>query len=341
MEETGRTIASYDAGADAFAERWFGFRLEENVNRFAAHLRPGARVLDVGCGVGRDVGHFQELGFDAVGIDLSAAMLTEARRRVDAPFVQADMRRLPFAGGSFDALWVCASLMHLPKAKAPAVLEECRRIAGHGHIFLALKRGEGERWVTKPDDGLPYFVAYYHPAEVELLMERAGFRVLETWQNPPGPGQTAPWLNVVGWTRLVTPRVGANAVIFNETGEILLTRRADNGQWCLPGGHMDFGETLAETAARETLEETGLHVKVERLIGLYSAPFPGGFTLNNTNQVAAASFLCRVTGGEPRLSDETTAIGYFSTDQLPEPLLPIHRQRIEDAVAGRVTAFFR
>lgn len=341
MKETSRTVASYDAGAAAFVRRWFHFRLEDSVRRFVAHLRPGARILDVGCGVGRDVGHFQELGFDATGIDLSSGMLTEARRRVNAPFVQADMRRLPFADGSFDALWVCASLLHLPKAEAPAVLQECRRVLDHGHVFLALKGGQGERWVTGSDGGQSCFFAYYHPAEVALMVERAGFRVLEAWDNPPGPGQTEPWLNVIGWTRLVTPRVGANAVILNEAGEILLTRRADNGMWCLPGGHMDFGEMLAETAVRETLEETGLHVEVERLIGLYSAPYPDGFTLNETNQVAIASFLCHVVDGEMCLSDETTGIGFFATDQLPESLLPIHRQRIEDALARQEAAFFR
>ncbi len=291
--------------------------------------------------MGRDVGHLQELGFDAIGLDRSTGMLTEARRRMAAPFVQADMRHLPFADGSFDALWVCASLVHLPKAHAPAVLKECRRVLGHGHIFLTLKRGEGERWTTNSDNGLPYFFACYHPAEVELLVERAGFRVLAAWDNPPGPGQTEPWLNVIGQTHLVTPRVGANAVIFNEADEILLTRRADNGLWCLPGGHTDLGETLAETAVRETLEETGLYVEVERLIGLYSAPFPADLVLHGTNQIVVASFLCRVIGGELRLSDETTDIGYFSTAQLPEPLLSIHHQRIADALARQKAAFFR
>ncbi len=340
MKETTATVASYDVKATSFAERWFHVRLEDQVNRFAAHLRPGACILDVGCGVGRDVAHFGELGFEAVGIDRSAGMLAEARCRVVAAFVQADMRRLPFADGSFDALWMCASLLHLPKADAPAVLAECHRVMDHGHVFLALKKGQGERWI-EGSDGQSSFCAYYHPAEVEIMIERAGFRVLEAWENPPGPGQNEPWLNVIGWMRLVTPRVGANAIVFNEAGEILLTRRADNGQWCLPGGHMDFGETLAETAVRETLEETGLHVQVERLIGVYSAPYPDGITLNDTNQVVIASFLCRVTGGEPCLGSETTGIGYFPAHQLPQPLLSFHRQRIEDALAAHEAAFFR
>ena len=340
MKETTRTVASYDTHADDFAERWFHFRLEDQVHRFVAHLRRGAHVLDVGCGVGRDVGHFQELGFEVTGTDRSSGMLAEARRRVAAPFVQADMRHLPFANASFDGLWVCASLLHLPKADALAVLQECRRVAGHGHIFLAVKEGQGERWVTS-HEGQSVFFAYYHPAEIELLVERAGFRVLEAWEDPPGPGQTENWLEVIGRARVDTPRVAANAVVFNEAGEILLTCRADNSMWCLPGGHMDFGETLAATAIRETLEETSLHVEVERLIGVYSAPYPDGFTLNETNQIVVASFLCRVIGGQARLSDETTVIDFFAPDDLPQPLLPNHRQRIEDALAGEEAAFFR
>lgn len=237
MEETARTVASYDASAAAFAERWFHYRLHNSVRRFTAHLRPGARILDVGCGVGREVAHFQELGFDAVGLDLSGGMLTEARRRVVAVFVQADMRRLPLVDGSFDALWICGSLVHLPKAQAPAALQECRRVLGHGHICLSLKKGEGERWLTSPDDGSSRFFAYYHPAEIELLAEGAGFRVLEAWENPPSPGQTEPWLNVIGQTRLSTPCVGASAAIFNESGEILLTRRA---RTTFPAGSIRF-----------------------------------------------------------------------------------------------------
>jgi len=218
MEETSRTTAAYDACAAVFAQRWFDFRLEEQVGRFAACLRAGARVLDVGCGVGRDVGHFRELGFDVCGVDCSGGMLAEARRRVGTLFVRADMRHLPFADGSFDGLWVCASLMHLPRADAPAVLEECRRALGHGYVFVALKGGQGERWVTGAEGGGDYFLAYYHPAEVELLVERAGFGVVEGWENPPGPGQAESWINVIGLTRADTDSHGLHGCTRMDTG---------------------------------------------------------------------------------------------------------------------------
>src|SRR5512143_2130612 len=66
-------------------------------------------------------------------------------------------------------------------------------------------------------------------------------------------------------------RVGSSAVIFDDKREkVLLTRRADNGLWCLPGGKMEPGESVEECCRREVVEETGLDVKLKRLIGVYS-----------------------------------------------------------------------
>ncbi|HEY9603262.1 MAG TPA: NUDIX domain-containing protein, partial [Allocoleopsis sp.] len=65
--------------------------------------------------------------------------------------------------------------------------------------------------------------------------------------------------------------LGCSAAVFDPTRQkLLLTRRTDNGRWCLPGGRMDAGEEAAEACIREVLEETGLHVRIERLIGVYS-----------------------------------------------------------------------
>jgi len=338
MNETADTIAAYDERATAFAERWFDLRLDHALDTFGECLRPGARVLDLGCGPGRDVRFLGEMGFRALGVDRSAGMLAEARQRVNAPFVQADMRALPFADGSLDGVWACASLLHVPREQVPAVLSEAHRVLEHGHLFLAVKRGEGEAWI-ETETG-PIFFAYYYPAEVELLVERAGFRVLDRWESSDQAGRDQPWINVVAWTRLSTPRVGACAVVFDEAGRLLLMRRADNGYWGLPGGHLDHGETLVQAAVRETREETGLDVQVERLDGLYSASFADGFIINDANQVVVASFICRVVGGELRPGPEATAAAFFPLDALPEPILPIHVRRIRHATQESDRVFF-
>lgn len=139
-------------------------------------------------------------------------------------------------------------------------------------------------------------------------------------------------------------RVGCSAVIFDETGQkVLLTRREDNGQWCLPGGGMEPGESAAETCQREVFEETGLQVSIERLVGIYTSPHEIiQYADGNKFQVVAMNFAARVTGGELGISDETTAYGYFSREEMNDmDILPLHPQRIEDAFNGNTSACIR
>ena len=68
-------------------------------------------------------------------------------------------------------------------------------------------------------------------------------------------------------------RLGCSAVLFDVNREkVLLTRRADNGRWCLPSGGVEPGESVTEACIRETLEETGLRVRVKRLTSVFSSP---------------------------------------------------------------------
>ena len=64
----------------------------------------------------------------------------------------------------------------------------------------------------------------------------------------------------------------ANVVVVNDDGAILLIRRSDNDNWALPGGGMNLGESLPQTAVRETAEETGIHIEVTGLVGIYTDP---------------------------------------------------------------------
>jgi 8-oxo-dGTP pyrophosphatase MutT (NUDIX family) len=137
-------------------------------------------------------------------------------------------------------------------------------------------------------------------------------------------------------------RVGCSAVIFDTAREkVLLTRRADNGQWCLPSGGAEPGESVAETCAREVWEETGLRVRILRLTGVYSNPnrlvlYPDG----NKAHIVALNFEAEILSGEPGLSDETTDWGYFSFDELDAlDMLSDHRERIRECLLGAAAAF--
>ncbi|HEX7127908.1 MAG TPA: NUDIX domain-containing protein [Thermodesulfobacteriota bacterium] len=144
-------------------------------------------------------------------------------------------------------------------------------------------------------------------------------------------------------TRAQTLRAAASAVIFDARGRILLQRRSDNGRWGLPGGGVEVGESVSAAAVREVREETGLDVEVIRLIGLYSDPafqvvrYPDG----NVVHYVSACFECRVVAGALALCDETLALDWFDPRALPADVLPIHRRRIEDALARRPEAFVR
>jgi ADP-ribose pyrophosphatase YjhB (NUDIX family)/ubiquinone/menaquinone biosynthesis C-methylase UbiE len=335
------TIAAYDGKAQAFADRWFDLRLTEDMGRFTARLAPGVRVLDVGCGPGRDAAWLAEQGYQAVGVDLSEGMLREGLARgVPVPLIQADMAHMPFRKGSFRGLWVCASLLHIPKKEAADVLRELSRIVHPGHISVAVKRGEGEAWVTD-EAGKRLFFAYYTPSEIELLMERSGFEVISTWENEDLSGRTHPWIHVLAWSKMETPRAGTCAIVLDEQNRVLLTQRADNGAWCLPGGHLDFGETVEQCAIREAYEETGLTVRIERLIGVYSRPIYDSAYVVRPKQYVILSFLCRRVGGELRTTEETTDIRYFDSADLPEQMIEWHRQRVADAVSGEERPFLR
>jgi 8-oxo-dGTP pyrophosphatase MutT (NUDIX family) len=139
-------------------------------------------------------------------------------------------------------------------------------------------------------------------------------------------------------------RPGTCAAIFNEHGEILLQKRADNGFWSMPGGAIDPGESAAQGALREVWEETGLQVRIVRLVGVYSDPrnymitqYPGGDIVHNVS----LCFVCAWVSGTLQISHESTDIGYFSVEALPEPMMPSHRIRLQDVLAQQREPFIR
>ncbi len=135
-------------------------------------------------------------------------------------------------------------------------------------------------------------------------------------------------------------RVSINAFIVHE-GEILLQRRSDNGNWNLPGGGLEIGESLTVALHREVLEETGLTVAITRYIGVYSDPlettlqYPDGRVLHYIAHVLE----CRVTGGLLQMDHESLELGWFDPHALPEPFSSQHRGRVADALEGRATVF--
>lgn len=121
-----------------------------------------------------------------------------------------------------------------------------------------------------------------------------------------------------------THRVGAFAIIRNDEGAVLISRRVDSGWYNLPGGGVEPDESAPEGLIREVREETGLDVEVGRLVGLYAKPQKHEIVL---------TFAARVVGGTMQSSDEADDHVWVKPDALDRyQLLPKHLERIRDAL---------
>jgi ubiquinone/menaquinone biosynthesis C-methylase UbiE len=163
--------------------------------RFLARLGPDGRVLDVGCGAGRDMAWMEAQGAQVTGVDLSPGMLAQAQRIVRGTLLLMDMCRLALPAEHFDGVWCCASLLHVPKVQAPLAVAEMRRVlVPGGMLFLGVQEGEGEVWETAPYGHGARFFARYTPDEVAGVLSTAGFTMIEQGRGTAG---TRRWLNVL------------------------------------------------------------------------------------------------------------------------------------------------
>lgn len=115
--------------------------------------------------------------------------------------------------------------------------------------------------------------------------------------------------------------IGAFAIIVNSKDEVLLCHRTDYDMWNLPGGGIDNNESPWDGIKREVKEETGLEVKVERLISVYSKSYKNHLVF---------LFLCNQIGGKIEINNEARDIKYFNRKELPQNTIQKHIERIND-----------
>lgn len=189
MNPLDGTRQAYEKIASDYAVAWQGRGpVKQALQRFVALLPPGSMVLDVGCGPGFDTAVLRQHLLYAIGVDFTWGMMQAGRGQgITADFVQADMRQLPFVC-QLDGLWVCASLLHLPRADVPATLQEFHRLLKPGGILhLSVKQGQGEEW-TQVSYGrsAPRFFTYWQAEELDEALKTAEFTLLEGWlDNTP------------------------------------------------------------------------------------------------------------------------------------------------------------
>ena len=130
---------------------------------------------------------------------------------------------------------------------------------------------------------------------------------------------------------------GCGVLIENEKGQLLLQKRSDNGEWGIPGGAMEPGETYKEAAAREVFEEVGIKIKDLQLHGLYSGEdriinYPNG------DVVYSLAVIFRTNSYDGIISDEDSEVlehRFFSKDEIPAELFYPDKRPIIDWANGK------
>jgi SAM-dependent methyltransferase len=169
--DTGSTRRYYEEHAEAYARETGSADLRQVWRLLTERLSPRSRILDLGCGAGRDLAYFGRAGYRVIGLDYSFNLLKIARADSNQRVVLGDLAMLPFATESFDAVWAVASLLHVPRQRIRVVARDIRKILKQSGVFVAsVKRGTGER----VDERGRYF-ADYEVSEWGGLLGDVGF----------------------------------------------------------------------------------------------------------------------------------------------------------------------
>lgn len=140
---------------------------------------------------------------------------------------------------------------------------------------------------------------------------------------------------VIGNDTIMT--VGCGVLVENEKGQVLLQKRSDNGQWCVPGGALELGETYKEAAARELREEVGIEVKELQLFGLYSGD-DRMITYPNQDVVYSLAVIFKTDKYTGTISDEDSEVlehRFFDPQDIPADLFAPDARPITDWAKGK------
>ena len=194
-----RTLGHYQRNAEAFRSGTWDHDVDQNLDALIAALpcRPG-RVLDLGCGPGRDLCALTARGHTATGLDGCAAFVAMARAASGCEVWHQDLLALTLPAARFDGVFANASLFHVPGAHLPRILGELHAtLAPAGVVFCSNPRGpDHEGWSGER------YGCYFELDRWRALFTAAGFVEVDHYYRPPGrPRDQQPWLAMT-WRKL-------------------------------------------------------------------------------------------------------------------------------------------
>jgi len=193
------TINYYDLNAKKYLDSTINIKVSEELENFCLNLKPGAKILDVGCGSGRDSLHFIQNGFNVVSIDASSELAKLASEQIKQQVIVKKIEDLDFKN-EFDAVWCMASLLHLKKEALPLAINNCIKALkseSEGLFFASFKNGNGSAY-----DENGRFFSYYQQEELKEILEQTQcFKNIEFTSNKDKLGR-----NDVNWISFIAQK---------------------------------------------------------------------------------------------------------------------------------------
>lgn len=189
-----RTLDFYNKNAKEYARKTFKTDMSEPCDRFLKHVASSGKILDLGCGSGRDSVYFMKRGYDVCAVDGSEEICRIASENTGLKVKQMLFQDLDYHE-EFDGVWACASLLHLPGNDLPAVLAKVyESLKGGGIFYTCFKYGDRE----EVRDGKYY--TDMTEERIELLLHESGFELLELYESGDSLGDRPElrWINVIG-----------------------------------------------------------------------------------------------------------------------------------------------
>lgn len=177
-----KTISFYDLNTEEYFSKTLNLGDIFWIKKFISYLPDDAKILDLGCGFGRDSRIFSSNKFDTYGIDLSSKMIEKAKEfSPKTKFFVMDMLKLKFDDNFFDGVWGSASLLHLNKKDADLTILEIKRVLkNNGFLYLNLKEGFGEKnIIDERYKGVEKFYSYYQEKEIREKLDKNNFEVID------------------------------------------------------------------------------------------------------------------------------------------------------------------
>lgn len=192
------TIAEYQATAASFRAGTWDHDVSQNRNALGAAMpcTPG-RILELGCGPGRDIVAFQADGHEVIGLDATPAFVEMAKQAGGGEVWQQNFLNLKLPQQFFDGIFANASLIHVPAAEMVRVLGDLREsLVPDGAIVMSLARGNGEGFIDRPTG--QRYTAFWEYDTIAPLIKQAGLAIDHHYYRPPGlPQAMQSWLAVV------------------------------------------------------------------------------------------------------------------------------------------------